>query len=40
MSVTSDKYIMLHANYISKMGGGGTRSEKKTKKPKYLQDMI
>lgn len=40
MSVTSDKYIMLHANYISKMGGKKTRSEKKPKKPKYLQDMI
>lgn len=38
MSVTSDKYIMLHANYISKMGGEKkTRSEKKPKNPNIFR---
>lgn len=32
MSVTSDKYIMLHANYISKMGGKKNQKRKKTQK--------
>lgn len=32
MSVTSDKYIMLHANYISKMGGKKKPEAKKNPK--------